>query len=67
MKKRLLLVLAFAVLSCGGDTPNAPAYSAAIQEAQDAAYEVTRAEPRSASRSLPATGWSWPTVTAWRT
>ena len=45
MKKRLLpaLVLAFAVLSCSSDSPYAPSYSAAVQEAQDAAYEVTRA------------------------
>ena len=43
MKTRILLALAFAVLSCNHNTPNAPSYSAAIQEAQDAAYEVTRA------------------------
>jgi CubicO group peptidase (beta-lactamase class C family) len=43
MKKRLLLVLAFAVLSCSGNTAIVPSYSTAIQEAQDAAYEVTRA------------------------
>jgi CubicO group peptidase (beta-lactamase class C family) len=46
MKKWLPLALAFAVLSCSGNTPNtpsAPAYAAAIQEAQDAAYEVARA------------------------
>ncbi|MCX5838436.1 MAG: serine hydrolase [Deltaproteobacteria bacterium] len=46
MKKRLLLLLALALLSCNDNTayvPIAPSYSAAIQEAQDAAYEVTRA------------------------
>ncbi|MBN2437171.1 MAG: beta-lactamase family protein [Deltaproteobacteria bacterium] len=46
MKRRFLLVLAFALLSCSDNTvyvPIAQSYSAAIQEAQDAAYEVTRA------------------------
>ena len=43
MKMRLLLVLAFAVLSCSSNSSNVPSYSTAIQEAQDAAYEVTRA------------------------
>ena len=48
MKRRHLLVVlafAFALISCSDDdTPIAASYSAAIQEAQDAAYEVTRAE-----------------------
>ncbi len=47
MKRRHLLVVlafAFALISCSDDdTPIAASYSAAIQEAQDAAYEVTRA------------------------
>ena len=43
MKMRLLLVLAFTVLSCSSNSSNVPSYSTAIQEAQDAAYEVTRA------------------------
>jgi CubicO group peptidase (beta-lactamase class C family) len=42
MKKQLLLVLALAVQSCSSDTSNPPSYAAAIQEAQDAAYEVAR-------------------------
>ncbi|MFZ4441243.1 MAG: hypothetical protein ACOYOS_22760, partial [Syntrophales bacterium] len=42
MKKLFLLVLVFAMLSCSGDTSNTPSYSAAIQEAQNAAYDVTR-------------------------
>jgi len=42
MKKRFLLVLAFAMLSCSHDTSNVR-YATAIQEAQDAAYEVVRA------------------------
>jgi CubicO group peptidase (beta-lactamase class C family) len=52
MKKRLLPVLALAVLSCSGDTTNVPSYSAAIQEAQDAAYEVTRAAGTSVGIAL---------------
>lgn len=43
MKKRFLLVLAFAILSCSSNSTTLPRYAAAIQEAQDAAYEVTRA------------------------
>ena len=42
MKKLFLLVLVFAMLSCGGDTSNTQSYSAAIQEAQDAAYDIMR-------------------------
>lgn len=39
----LMLVLAISVFSYSDDAATAPGYSAAIQEAQDAAYEVIRA------------------------
>jgi CubicO group peptidase (beta-lactamase class C family) len=54
MKMRILLVLAFAVLSCSSNSSNVPSYSTAIQEAQDAAYEVTRAGGTSVGIALVA-------------
>ena len=62
MKKVLLLVLAFAVLSCNDDTPNVPSYSAAIQEAQDAAYEATYVAAMNAADYLGHSNWQLPTT-----
>lgn len=52
MKKLVLLVPAFAVLSCSGNTPTEPSFSAAIQEAQNAAFEVARAAGTSVGVAL---------------
>jgi len=57
MKKRLLwlLVLALALMSCS-NTPNLRGYAAAVQEAQDAAYEVIRAGGTSVGIALVTRG-----------